>query len=152
MKRSARILMPLLIVLVMAGCNTMARQPILLDAKIVPTELKPGDSAVLSVKLEKDKFEIVDSVKAVVKQDERMKFALKDDGAPPDAAAGDKLYTLLVDVPFMAPPGEYTLDLVGYDAKGGMIAVKAPEGGEAPLSASCSFTVITKPEQAEDNK
>ena len=123
------------------GCNLQGRQPRLVDATITPDRLQPGDTAVITVQVERDRFGIVDKVRAVVREDPRMTFDLKDDGQPPDAEAGDGIWTLLVDVPFMAPPGEFTLELTAYDAGGEVISVRGPEGGEMPLSATCIFRV-----------
>ncbi len=123
------------------GCNAQSRQPRLVDATITPARLQPGDTAVITVQVERDRFGIVDQVRAVVREDRRMTFDLRDDGHLPDAEPGDGIWSLLVDVPFMAPPGEFTLELTAYDAAGQVISVRGPEGGEMPLSATCVFRV-----------
>ncbi len=141
MKRIVCILGLALLVALGIGCNAQSRQPRLTSATITPAQLRPGDTAIITVQVERDRFDIVASVSAVVREDRRMKFALRDDGNPPDAEARDGVWSLLVDVPFMAPPGEFTLEFTGYDAEGNIISVLGPGGGEMPLSTTCLFSV-----------
>lgn len=126
----------------LSGCSTYGRQPRLSEAAIAPAQLRPGDTAVISIKVENDRFDIVERVRAAVREDPRMKFDLRDDGQPPDAVAGDGVWTLPVDVPFIAPPGEFTLDITAYDAGGNPIPVKGPEGAVTPLTQTAVFRVI----------
>ncbi|HNV21776.1 MAG TPA: hypothetical protein PLB67_06535 [Candidatus Hydrogenedentes bacterium] len=141
MKRIVSVLVLALVVAVGIGCNAQRRQPRLTSATITPARLRPGDSAIITVKVERDRFDIVETVSAVVQEDRRMRFDLKDDGNAPDAEARDGIWSLLVDVPFMAPPGNFTLEFTGYDAKGGLISVVGPQGGGTPLSTTCVFSV-----------
>ncbi|MFO7973626.1 MAG: choice-of-anchor X domain-containing protein [Candidatus Hydrogenedentota bacterium] len=151
MKRSVCVcVIALMMMGVGSGCNAYRRQPRLTSATITPAQLQPGDTAVITVTVERDRFNIVDKVSAVVREDPRMKFDLKDDGTPPDEEAGDGVWSLLVDVPFMAPPGDFTLELTGYDEDGNVIPVLGPEGGEMPLSTTCVFSV--EHPLAEDNE
>lgn len=156
----------------LAGCNTVGRQPQLKDATIsplglqpgtaaredmepgtkVPSALKPGDSGVITAKVV-DKHGIIAQVRGVVDEDPRMKFQLMDNGVAPDAAASDGIWSLQVDVPFMAPPGDFTLRLAAYKSNGEAIRVK-PKGGEIqPLEILCPFTIQypeEKPAPAEE--
>jgi len=142
MKRIVCISVIALMSVVGMGCNAQRRQPRLTSATITPAQLKPGDSAVITVIVERDRFDIVDKVSALVREDPRIKFDLKDDGNNlPDEEAGDGIWSLLVDVPFMAPPGDFTLEFKGYDEDGDVIPVLGPEGGEMPLSTTCLFSV-----------
>jgi len=90
-----------------------SRQPKLVDAALTPADLKPGDAAVLTVKVV-DKHELVRKVEGVIREDPVIKFKLHDDGVAPDEKAHDNIWSLAVDVPFQAPPGEFILDLTAY--------------------------------------
>jgi hypothetical protein len=130
----------------LVGCNTLARQPKFRDAGIDPAELKPGDSALITVKVS-DKHDVVDRIVGVVQEDPRIKFMLKDDGAPPDKAAEDGVWTLQVDVPFMAPPGEFTLELTAYNARGDVVKVRSVDGEPKALSSTFPVVIQYPPEQ-----
>ena len=124
----------------LAGCNTLGRQPQLNDALLTPPELKPGDSAVITVKL-KDRHNIVRKVEGVIREDPTIRLKLHDDGVPPDEKAGDHVWSLQVDVPFQAPPGAFTLDLTGYRADGTPTPVKNKEGKTVPMMATVPVTI-----------
>jgi hypothetical protein len=152
MKRMVWVSVIALMIVVSIGCNAQRRQPRLTSATITPAQLNPGDTAVITVTVERDRFNIVNKVSAVVREDPRIKFDLNDDGNPPDEEAGDGVWSLLVDVPFMAPPGDFTLELMGYDEEGGVISVLGPEGGEMPLSTTCAFSVEHALDEAPEQK
>ncbi|MBX7258761.1 MAG: hypothetical protein K1Y02_20535 [Candidatus Hydrogenedentes bacterium] len=135
----------LVFVVATTGCNTMGRQPRLNDAKITPATLKPGESAIITVKVV-DKYKIISRVVAVVKEDQRIKFKLRDDGNPPDEKALDGVWTLRADVPFNAPPGQFTLEIGAYNSKNEPIQVKTGKGETGPLSATCIWSVEYPPE------
>ncbi|MFA6243395.1 MAG: hypothetical protein WC655_20820 [Candidatus Hydrogenedentales bacterium] len=145
MKRQIAGIALLLFVVAATGCNTMGRQPRLNDAKIAPATLKPGDSAIITVKVV-DKYKIVTRVVGVVKEDQRMKFKLRDDGNPPDEKALDGVWTLRVDVPFMAPPGQFTLELAAFNSKDEPIVVKTGKGETGPLATTCILSIEYPPE------
>ena len=105
--------------------------------------VRPGDLATVSVVLERDRFDIVHEIRAVVREARDLEFALRDDGNPPDAMAEDDSWTVSVNVLLEAYPGEYTLELIAYDSEGQPIPVLDPEGNEMPLSTICAFTVET---------
>ena len=69
-----------------------------------------------------------------------MKFRLRDDGQPPDAVAGDGIWSLDVWPPFLAPAGEFTIELTGYDKSNNVVLVKT-EHGVAPLQRTCRVTI-----------
>jgi len=124
----------------LTGCNTMGRQPQFREASINPSQLTPGDSAVISVNV-KDRHEIVRKVEGVIREEPSLKLKLRDDGEAPDAKAGDNLWTLQVDVPFQAPPGEFTLDLTAYRSDGTPVPVRGAEGKTAPLATSLPLVI-----------
>jgi len=140
MKRVTGGLAVALVLAAVAGCNTLGRQPRLDEPIINPTELKPGDTAVISVTV-KDKHGIVRRVEGVVIEDARIKFKLRDDGVAPDVAAGDNIWTLQVDVPFQAPPGEFLLELTAYRSDGTPVPVRSEEGTTVPLTTSIPVVI-----------
>ena len=147
MKRFAGVSAAILLAVAMAGCNTMGRQPKLQDATINPVALKPGDNAAITVKVV-DKHKIVQRVVATVAEDQRMKFKLRDDGAAPDEKAGDGIWSYSVRVPFMAPPGNFTLEITAYNAKGEAINVKKGQKEIGPLTATCTWSITYPPDAA----
>ncbi|HRI89743.1 MAG TPA: hypothetical protein PK869_15825 [Candidatus Hydrogenedentes bacterium] len=145
MMRFAGAISALIVALALTGCNTMGRQPKLQDATINPAALKPGDSAIITVKVV-DKYKIVQRVVATVAEDQRMKFKLRDDGTAPDEKAGDGVWSYAVKVPFMAPPGSFTLEMTAYNAKGEAISVRTSGKETGPLSATCTWVIEYPPD------
>jgi len=131
----------LLVLSVLAGCNTLGRRPKLYDAMMTPAELKPGDTAVVTVHVA-DKHDIISRVEGVVREDQRIKLKLRDDGQSPDAKASDKVWSLQVDAPFQAPSGSFNLDLTAYRSDGTPVPVKR-EGKVVPLSLTVPVTIRT---------
>ena len=129
-----------------SGCNTLGRQPKFKNAEIEPSVLKPGDSAIITVRLV-DKIRTVDKVVGVLPDYPGMKLALRDDGNPPDEKAGDGVWTLQVDVPFMAPPGQFVLDITAFDSDGDVVIVKHSDQSKGPLSTTCTLEIQYPPEQ-----
>lgn len=129
------------------GCNSLGRQPRLENASISPASLMPEQSAVITVKVV-DKHDIVDRVVGVVLEDPRMKFPLRDDGVAPDQEADDNVWSLQVDVPFGAPPGQFTLELTAFNSKGDAIVVRKSKNEEGPLTTSCTLVIAYPPEEA----
>ncbi|MBI4558959.1 MAG: hypothetical protein HY706_15355 [Candidatus Hydrogenedentes bacterium] len=141
MKRVSGWAVGLWAVATLAGCATLHRPPQLADLQVVPAELKPGDSAMVTVRVS-DRHEIIDRVEGVVKEDPRMKFKLRDDGKQPhDAGAGDGVWSLKISVPFQAPPGRFTLEFTAYNSKGEPVLVRSREGGVVPLTASTTVEI-----------
>ena len=60
MKRSILALAVTITVSMLGGCHTLGRQPRLVDAAITPDQLKPGDTAIITVKV-KDPQALVDA-------------------------------------------------------------------------------------------
>jgi hypothetical protein len=147
MKRFAGVSAAILLALALTGCNTMGRQPKLQDATINPAALKPGDSATITVKVA-DKHKIVQRLVATVSEDQRMKFKLHDDGVAPDEKAGDGIWSYSVRVPFMAPPGSFTIEITAYNAKGEAINVRKGQKDVGPLTATCTWNIAYPPDAA----
>jgi hypothetical protein len=145
MKGLAGAFVLLLALSVLAGCNTFGRQPRLQDAAITPAQLKPGDTAIITVRVA-DKHEIVRRVEAVVREDQRIKMKLRDDGQPPDAKADDKTWSLQVDVPFQAAPGTFNLDMTAYRSDGTPVPVRH-KGKTNSLTATVPVTIGAPPER-----
>lgn len=129
-----------------AGCNSMAGQPQIKTAAIEPSAVLIGSSAVISVAV-KDKHHTVTKIEGAVKEDPRLKFRLKDDGKDPDAKAGDGVWSLRVDVPPTAPPGQFTVDLTAYNADGQPVLVRPKGGGAGPLTQSLTVTIEAAAQQ-----
>jgi len=123
-----------------SGCNTLGRQPQLEKAMITPADLKPGDTAVISVEVD-DRDGIVRRVEGVVLEDPTIKLKLSDDGKPPDEEAGDNIWSLQVDVPFQAAPGDFTLELTAYRSDGTPVPVRTQESGTVPLRATIPVAI-----------
>lgn len=126
MNRIAGILAFVVLVGALAGCNTLGRQPKLENAVISPAELKPGESAVVSVKVV-DRHDIVKRVEGVVQEDPNIRLKLRDDGGEPDVKASDNVWTLQVDVPEQALPGTFMLELIAYRSDGTPVPVRNAE-------------------------
>lgn len=140
MKRSIR---PCLLVaagLLAAGCNTLAGQPRITAAGITPAAVRGGESAVISVTV-KDKNLTVTKIEGTVKEDSRLRFALRDDGQDPDAKAGDGTWSLRVNVPEQAPPGQFTVELTAYNDQGLPVLVRDGDGAVGPLSQAFAVTI-----------
>jgi hypothetical protein len=129
----------------LAGCNTLGRQPKLRDASMSPALVKPGDTGFITVKLN-DKRDVVARIEGVVRGYERMKLDLHDDGADGDKKAGDGVWTLQVDVPYEAPPGQFLVELTAYNDKGEPVLVKNEKGNVVPLMDTCEVVIALPPE------
>ncbi len=139
-----------ILVILLGGCNTLRKQPQLLEAQITPSILRPGDSALMTVKV-KDKHNLVQEVVGVVREDQRQKFRLRDDGvAPHDTVANDNVWSFMVDVPFLAPPGQFTIEFTALDSRGNPLLVKTREG-VAPLRQTCTFSIEFPPQTPQTN-
>lgn len=110
------------------------------SAQILPVDLAPGDTAVITVRVE-DKFGVVRRVEGVVKEDRTVKFEFQDSGVPPDADAGDEIWTIQVDVPFNAPPGTFEFEVTGYDDQDEVIVINDEHGEAAPLQTSFKLDI-----------
>jgi hypothetical protein len=115
------------------------------EATISQPELKPGDTAIVTVKVD-DRFGIVDRVEGVVAEDGTILFRLRDDGVDPDAQAGDGIWTIKVEVPFNAPPGEFHFTLYAYDNENNRILILDDMGETAPLSSSFDLRIVVPEE------
>lgn len=122
------------------GCATVTSQPKLSSAQILPSDLKPGDTAVITVKVD-DKFGVVKRVEGVVKEDRTIKFKFEDNGAMPDDEANDGIWTIQVDVPFNAPPGQFNFEVTAYDETGEVVVVDDKAGEAAPLATSFTLEI-----------
>lgn len=127
-----------------SGCVTSSRQPSMKTARISPEHLEPGDTAIITVDVS-DRFDIVNRIEGVVREDRTITFKLRDDGVGPDKKAGDGTWTIQVDVPFNAPPGDFEFEVVAYDSDGEVVVVRDENNEAAPLSMSFSL-VIEYPE------
>ncbi|MCC6144859.1 MAG: hypothetical protein IT368_13720 [Candidatus Hydrogenedentes bacterium] len=129
-------LMPLLA----AGCNTMSGQPELRNAQITPPALHPGATALITLEV-KDKHRIIERVEGQLKEDDRITLKLYDDGTHGDVEAGDSIWSLQVDVPDEAPPGEFAVDFVAYRSDGQPVPIRDDQGNVTILTESLAGAV-----------
>ncbi len=120
------------VLMAVSGCNTLSRQPQITSATINPQTLHPGQSAVITLAV-KDRHRIIERIEGVVLEDPRATFKLRDDGEAPDEKAGDNVWSMQVDVPFQAPPGEFRLEFTAYDKEGTAITVRNKDNRVTPL-------------------
>lgn len=124
--------LPVAALLLLSGCNTLSSAPQITKAAITPEVLRPGDTAVITMHLH-DRSSVVHRVEGVVLEDERIVFKLRDDGQTPDEKANDGIWSMQVDVPFQAAPGEFRLEFTAYGKDGNPISVRDRDGHIAPL-------------------
>lgn len=148
MKRIAKVFLCAVLLMGVGGCVTSSRQPSMEKAKISPERLEPGDTAIITVQV-KDRFEIVNRIEGVVREDRTLTFKLRDDGVSPDEKAGDGIWTIQVDVPFNAPPGDFEFEVIGYDDEGKVIVISDENDEAAPLSTSFALIIQYPREPAE---
>jgi hypothetical protein len=136
------------------GCNTMGGQPEMVDARITPDALKPGDEALITVQL-KDKNNVVSGIEGVVQEDQRITFDLNDRGEQSDQKPGDGVWSFGVKVPFQAPEGQFLLELTAYREDGNPVSIRQKEGGvtalqrTVPLVISAGGATTPAPESIE---
>ncbi|MFP4503056.1 MAG: hypothetical protein ACLFTT_18845 [Candidatus Hydrogenedentota bacterium] len=134
-----------------AGCNTIAGQPHFEKAELNPPVLAPDTSGVISVKVA-DPHDIVDRVEGVVTEDTRITLPLHDDGVPPDETAGDDVWSLEVEVPFDAPPGDFTLAITAYRENGLPINVKRKGEEAAPMTTTVPVVIQYADEETAEEE
>lgn len=158
MHRHGLTLLGLGIAAIAAGCNTIGPQPKITEAALVPAQLRPNDTGIITIKT-KDKDAIIRRIEGQLREDPRLRFPMKDDGQAPDEKAGDGIWSLQVDVPFNAPPGEYLINFTAYRKEGDPVTVRDKSGGVGPLAVTVPFAVVsgtppapaTPPEAPQDN-
>lgn len=148
MKRIGRICLYLVLSATIFACASSGRQPAIQYGSISPDNLRPGDTALITVEVT-DPFNIVRRVEGTVKEDRTITFKLQDNGIVPDKHAGDGIWTIQVDVPFNAPPGDFEFEVSGYNEDGEVIVVNDENGEATPLSTAFNL-VIHFPEETRE--
>ncbi len=120
------------VLILVAGCNTLSKQPKINSASIEPEVLKPGDAGVIKLAV-KDRHGLITSIEGVVLEAPQKTFVLRDDGKSPDEKADDNTWSMQVDVPFQAPPGEFTLEFTAFDKNGMPISIRDKANHVLPL-------------------
>lgn len=142
LKRYSLILFVAIVMMfLIAGCTTLAKQPQITRASIDPPTLHPGDSAVITLEV-RDKHRIVSRMEGVVLEDPRVTFRLRDDGQDPDAKAKDGIWSMRVDVPFQAPPGEFQLEFTAYDRDGEPISIRDKQKRVVPMKQLIQVRIV----------
>jgi hypothetical protein len=129
-----------LILVLVTGCATM-KQPALVDAKLVPAKVSPGEETVIQVALV-DPQGIVSVVVATVREYPEISFDLNDSGEDGDAVPGDGIWSYAMEIPGEAPPGVYNWDYEAYDADGNLVKVSGEGGEMVPLTAEASVEIL----------
>lgn len=124
----------------LAGCNTFSGVPQLKSPAITPSDLKPGDTGLITMTV-KDRHKIIDRVEGVVTEEPRITFKLHDDGKQGDVKANDGIWSLQVDVPFQAPPGEFLLEFTAYRSDGLPVPVRDKKGRVSPLKTELPLVI-----------
>jgi len=122
------------------GCNTLSGVPAMSNLMIQPAELNPGDTAIITVQVS-DRHALIDRIEGIVKGHPEITFKLRDDGEAPDEKAQDGTWTLQVDVPFQAPPGEFVLELTAYRSDGQPVPVRDGAGNVVPLQQTLPVVI-----------
>ena len=86
-------------------------------------------------------YDIVQRVQGVVVEEPRIVFNLRDDGASGDKKAKDGVWSLEVQVPFQAPPGEHLLELTALRSDGTPVPIRDKRGNVSPLKESLSLVI-----------
>ncbi|MHC4843214.1 MAG: choice-of-anchor X domain-containing protein [Planctomycetota bacterium] len=129
MKKAGLILMMLVF---MSGCAGQRLE--MLDAKVDPAELAPGDESIISVKVIDTKG-VVAAVTATVREYPEVVMDLNDNGQQGDTVAGDGVWSIAFNIPYEAPEGQYNWDFEAFDADGNPVKITTKEGSEKPLIA-----------------
>lgn len=140
MKRFAGLVLAVAALAAFSGCQTFSGVPSIAKAAITPPELKPGDSALITVEV-KDRHKIVDTVKGVVKEEPRITLTLRDDGQQKDVKAHDGVWSLWVDVPLTAPPGDFLVEFTAFRKDGTPVPVRDKQGHTTPLKTSLPLVI-----------
>lgn len=111
----------------------MGGQPDFERAAISPSDLMPGDMALITIE-PNDKDGIIHRIEGVIQEDPRFPLELNDEGRDGDEVAGDGIWSLQVDVPALALGGTYTVEFTAYRRDGTPVPIRDKEGNVAPLS------------------
>jgi hypothetical protein len=106
----------------------------MLDAKVDPAQLSPGDESVISVKVIDTKG-VVTAVTATVREYPDVTLDLNDSGEQGDLVAADGVWSIAFDIPYEAPEGQYNWDFEAFDADGNSVKITTKEGSEKLLTA-----------------
>jgi hypothetical protein len=128
----------------LAGCNSLGGVPEFKAGGIVPAQLFPGDTALITVEVQ-DKNAIIHSIMGVVKEDPSLQLKLRDDGQEGDVAAGDGIWSLAVTVPPATPDGAVSLTFTAYRGDGVPVPVRSEDGTIHPLAIDLPLVISVKP-------
>lgn len=132
------------LVSLLAGCNSLGGVPEFKAGGIVPAELHPGDTALVTVEV-KDKNAIIHSIVGVVKEEPALQLKLRDDGQEGDVAAADGIWSLAVTVPPTRIAGNFNLTFTAYRNDGVPVPIRAEGGTIHPLALDLPLVITLKP-------
>ncbi len=126
----------------LVGCQTLSGQPEFRQANIAPKSLRPGDTAIITIKVE-DRHQVISRIEGFVHGYPTIVLRLRDDGVEPDEIAKDGIWTMRVDVPygFEGPPGEFELEFTAYRSDGLPVEVRLDDGTVTPLTKTIPLLI-----------
>ena len=136
------------VALICAGCTTHLDQPRLVGAVMTPNELKPGDAALVTVQVH-DPYNIVDTVEGRILEDTTIDFHFNDNGKEGDTVANDGIWTMKVEAPFNAPPGNFTFEISAYNKSGELLVVLDENKEAAPMATEVELKIVYPTGNAE---
>jgi methionine-rich copper-binding protein CopC len=131
--------MMLLSMLLAAGCNTFSGAPHLRDTAIDPAQLKPGDRALITVKVS-DRHKLIKRIEGKIKEEPQITLTLNDKGENGDVKKDDGIWSLEVDVPAQAPAGDFVVEFTAYGRDGHPVPVR-DKGKKVPLAVTLPISI-----------
>ena len=128
-------------VVVCTGCTTHLEQPRISGAVMTPNQLNPGDAALVTVQVH-DPYGIVEKVEGQVLEDTTVDFNFNDLGQEGDEVARDGIWTMKVEAPFNAPPGNFTFEISAYDSQGNLLVVLDENKEAVPMSTEVQLKIV----------
>lgn len=133
------------LVSLLAGCNSLGGVPEFKSGGVVPTELHPGNTALVTVEV-KDKNGIIHGITGVAKEVPTERLKLRDDGQEGDVKAGDGIWSLAVTVPEnLNLAGSFNLTFTAYRKDGVPVPVRGEDGAIHPLTLELPLVITLKP-------
>ena len=133
------------LVSLLAGCNSLGGVPEFKAGGVVPAELHPGSTALVTVEV-KDKNGIIHGITGVAKQVPSQQLKLRDDGQEGDVKAGDGIWSLAVNVPDKPElAGSFDLTFTAYRKDGVPVPVRGEDGAIHPLALDLPLIITLKP-------
>ena len=131
------------LVSLVAGCNSLGGVPEFNAGGIVPAQLHPGDTALITIEV-KDKNAIIHAITGVIKDVPSIQLKLHDDGLEGDVTAADGIWSLAVLVPDESPEGQFNVTFTAYRNDGVPVPIRGEGGAIHPLSLELPMIISPK--------